>query len=114
MEVTDVRVGLVKTDSAVKAMGSFSLDGVFVVRGIRILEDKSGNTFLGFPAREKKDGSYEDIAFPLKKDLYNDISNALINEYKVQKEKQVEAKEEAKEETLTEAEAQTATKHRAR
>lgn len=90
MQVSEVRLNLLKTDNAVKAIGSFALDGAFAVRGVRVMEDKNGRNFVAFPSREKADGSYEDIAFPLSKDLYAHITGAIIEEYKAQVEKQAQ------------------------
>ena len=105
MEVSEVRLNLLKTDNAVKAIGSFSLDGAFAVRGIRVMEDKNGHNFVAFPSREKMDGSYEDIAFPLSKELYASITGAIIDEYKNQVEKQAQeqSQEQSQEQTQTEA-----------
>ena len=36
MDVSEVRLNLLKTDNAVKAIGSFALDGMFAVRGVRV------------------------------------------------------------------------------
>lgn len=88
MEVTDVRLNLLRTENAVKAIGSFSLDNAFAIRGVRVMEDKNGHNFVAFPSREKQDGSYEDIAFPLSKELYAAITGAIVDEYKKQVEKQ--------------------------
>lgn len=102
MEVKDVRVTLLNSDSGLKAIGSFSLDGAFAVRGIRIMEDKNGRNFVAFPSREKSNGEYEDIAFPLNKDLYHAITDAMINEYKSLL-SETPAKDENKETTKEEA-----------
>lgn len=82
MKVTEVRLSLINSTTAVKAIGSFTLDDVFAVRGIRVMEDKNGISFVTFPSREKQDGSYEDIAFPLSKKLYIDITEAILKEYR--------------------------------
>ena len=110
MQVSEVRLNLLKTDNAVKAIGSFALDGAFAVRGVRVMEDKNGHNFVAFPSREKQDGSYEDIAFPLSKELYASITGAIIDEYKQQVEKQEQAQnqEASKEATQTEAESAAA------
>ena len=116
MQVSEVRLNLIKTDNAVKAIGSFALDGAFAVRGVRVMEDKNGHNFVAFPSREKADGSYEDLAFPLSKELYAHITGAIIDEYKAQVEKQSQeqnqAQEASQEATQTEAasEAKTAPK----
>ena len=106
MQVSEVRLNLLKTDSAVRAIGSFALDGAFAVRGVRVMEDKKGHNFVAFPFREKQDGSYEDIAFPLSKELYASITGAVLDEYH----RQVEQKEReaAAEQTKTEEAGETA------
>lgn len=82
MNVSEVRLNLINSSTAVKAIGSFALDDAFAVRGVRVMEDKKGNHFVAFPSREKQDGSYEDIAFPLSKELYAEITGAILKEYK--------------------------------
>ena len=69
MQVTEVRLNLINSSTAVKAIGSFALDDAFAVRGVRVMEDKKGNHFVAFPSREKQDGSYEDIANLLKRSV---------------------------------------------
>ncbi|MDO5292765.1 MAG: SpoVG family protein [bacterium] len=103
MQVTEVRLNMLKTENAVKAIGSFSLDGAFAVRGVRVMEDKNGHNFVAFPSREKADGSYEDIAFPLSKELYGAITGAIIDEYKQQVEKQDQNQEQIQTEGESEA-----------
>ena len=99
MEVTDIRVNLINSDSGVKAIGSFALDGMFAVRGVRVMEDKKGRNFVAFPAREKANGEYEDIAFPLNTEFYHTLTEAIVNEYKKQldeKQSQTAAEEQSK------------------
>ena len=110
MDVSEVRLNLLKTDNAVKAIGSFALDGMFAVRGVRVLESKDGHNFVAFPSREKANGEYEDIAFPLSKELYGKITDAIINEYQAQVEKQSQdqKEEQAKDQTQTEEKKQAA------
>ncbi len=111
MQVTEVRLNLINSSTAVKAIGSFALDDAFAVRGVRVMEDKKGNNFVAFPSREKQDGSYEDIAFPLSKELYATITGAIIDEYKQlvekqsqeQKQEQAQAQEKAQTEGVKEA-----------
>ena len=98
MEVTDIRLGLATKEGGTKAFGSFSLDGAFAVRGIRVMEDKNGKNFVAFPSRAKADGEYEDIALPLSKELYHKIEDAIVAEYqKVLAEKQNESETQAAE-----------------
>ena len=114
MEVTEVRLNLLKTENAVRAIGSFSLDNSFAVRGVRVMEDKHGHKFVAFPSREKADGSYEDLAFPLSKELYASITGAILAEYQNQVEKQSQeqtqeqTQEQSQEQTQTEAKSEAA------
>lgn len=99
MEVTDVRLNLVKDMGGVKAIGSFALDGEFAVRGVRVMEDMKGHNFVAFPSREKKNGDYEDVAFALTKELYHAITEAILKEYELVKEqKETEEQTESKSE----------------
>ena len=112
MNVSEVRLNLINSTTAVKAIGSFSLDDAFAVRGVRVMEDKNGKNFVAFPSREKQDGSYEDIAFPLSKELYANITGAILKEYQqlVEKQSQEQAQEQSQEQTVAEKEAKSAPK----
>lgn len=81
MKVSEVRLTLINSETAFKAIGSFTLDEAFVVKGVRVVENKNGQNFVSFPSREKQDGTYEDVAFPLSKELYAEITGAVLNEY---------------------------------
>ena len=106
MNVSEVRLNLINSTTAVKAIGSFSLDDAFAVRGVRVMEDKNGKNFVAVPSREKQDGSYEDIAFPLSKELYANITGAILKEYQqlVEKQSQEQTQEQSQEQTQTVAE----------
>lgn len=94
MEVTDIRLSLSNREGGTKAFGSISLDGQFAIRGIRVMEDKNGKNFVAFPSRDRGNGEYEDVAFPLNKDLYHKIDDAVVAEYqKVKEEKQTQAED---------------------
>lgn len=82
MKVTEVRLNLSKSDRVVKAVGSILLDDVFAVRGIRVMEAKNEDLFVAFPSRVNPNGEFEDVAFPISKDLYSEISESVIAEYK--------------------------------
>ncbi len=114
MEVTDIRLGLATREGGTKAFGSFSLDGAFAIRGIRVMEDKNGKNFVAFPSREKSNGEYEDIAFPLSKELYHKIEDAVVAEYqKVLAEKQNESEKQSQSETEAAEQEQKATQETA-
>lgn len=113
MKVSDVRLNVLNTDNGVKAIGSFSLDNEFAIRGIRVMEDKNGRNFVAFPSRQKADGTYEDVAFPLSKELYAEVTEAILNEYK-QKVEEKQEKSKEQDETPIKDEEETTSKKKGR
>ncbi len=100
MEVTQIRMTVLDNAGATKAIGSISFNDELAVRGIRVMESGDGRKFISFPSRQRADGQYDDIAFPLTKELYHNVSDAVIKEYNTLKESADKAKEEAKDEFM--------------
>ena len=69
-----------KTDSKLKAVASFTIDGSFVVHDIKIIEDSNG-TFIAMPSRQTPDGKYKDIVHPLNTETREQISSVILAEY---------------------------------
>lgn len=63
-----------------KAFASITLNEAFVVTGLKILEGKKG-LFVTMPQTSGKDNEYFDVAFPLSKELREEITDAVIAEY---------------------------------
>ena len=83
MEVTDIKMTLMEKESSLKALATIALDNQFAVRGMRVMERSDGGIFVSFPQRQRANGEYEDIAYPLNKDLYRRITDAVVHEYNV-------------------------------
>jgi len=81
MQVTDVRLRLADSKDSAKAYGSFTLENDFVVCGIRVLENKEGQLFVGFPCKKNANGEYKDICFPMDSGLRQDITAVVLSEY---------------------------------
>lgn len=113
MEVTGIRMNLLSNAGGVKAIGSFSLDNSFAIRGMRVMEDSKGRNFVAFPSREKANGDYEDVAFPLNKDFYHKITDAIMAEFnRMRAEIANKATEQGQAETASEDQSQKETPHR--
>ncbi len=82
-EITEVRIYKAKGNGAVKAYASVSLDGEFVVKGIKILENEKG-LWVSMPSRKNKDGSYQDIFHPTNREAREKIVNAVLQAYREQ------------------------------
>lgn len=81
MQVTEVRLTKATSEDACLAYGSITLDGDFVVSGIRIVESKEGRPFVSYPSRKNQSGEYKNICFPMKKALREDIEVKVLSEY---------------------------------
>lgn len=89
MKITDVRVRKVETDSKMKAVASITIDDVFVVHDIKVIEGEKG-LFIAMPSRKATDGEYRDIAHPINSTTRENIQNIILNKYQ-----EVMAQEEA-------------------
>ena len=81
MQVTKVRLTKAPDSDSCLAYGSITLDGDFVVCGIRVLKTKEGNLFVGYPSKQNNKGEYKDICFPMARSLREDISVKVLSEY---------------------------------
>lgn len=81
MQITNVRVTHL-TNSSTLALASITFDDVFVVSGLKVMySSKNDNLFVSMPSRKNKDNEYKDICFPINKDLRNEITNKVLQQY---------------------------------
>ena len=64
MEITEVRVFPVNDEERLKAYATITIDYVFLIRDLRVINGKAG-LFVAMPSCKMKDGSFKDIAHPL-------------------------------------------------
>ena len=87
MKITNVRVRVVeKENSKMRGFASVTLDDMFAVHDIRILEGDNG-LFLAMPSKQIGEGEYKDIAHPINQEARQMFSDAIIEEYKKELEK---------------------------
>lgn len=79
MEIT-ARLYKRENEGAVKARGSICLNQMIVIEGIRVIEGKNG-LFASMPSRQKQDGTYADVAFPITKEAREAISTVVLEAY---------------------------------
>ena len=86
MKITEVRIRKVKKDdSKLKAVASITIDDVFVVHDIKVIDSNDGN-FIAMPSRKTPDGEYKDIVHPLNTETREMIRNIILAEYEKVKE----------------------------
>ncbi|AWZ49606.1 septation regulator SpoVG [Hathewaya limosa] len=96
MQITDVRIRKISTDSKMKAIVSVTFDGEFVVHDIKVIEGKNG-LFIAMPSRKTPNGEFKDITHPINTDTRQKIQDAILSEYE-----RVKSQISADENTLSE------------
>jgi stage V sporulation protein G len=90
MEITEVRVfPVAHRDERLLAFATIILEASFVVRDLRIIRGNTG-LFVAMPSRKRSDGTYSDVAHPLKPELRKTIEEKVIGEYHSEMERQKE------------------------
>jgi len=64
MNITDIRVRKLKGNGKMKAVVSITIDDVFVIHDIKVIDGEKG-TFIAMPSKKVLDGRYKDIAHPI-------------------------------------------------
>ena len=80
MEITEIRITL-RDDDKLKAFASITLDGMIVIRGLKIIEGANG-TFVAMPSRRRKDGTFQDVAHPINRDTREWLEGEVVTAYK--------------------------------
>lgn len=82
MNITDVRVRKVSKEGKMKAIVSITIDEVFVVHDIKVIEGDKG-LFIAMPSRKTADGEYRDIAHPINSDTRVRIQQIILDSYEI-------------------------------
>ena len=81
MTITDVRVRKVLKEGKLKAVVSITIDDVFVVHDIKVVDGDKG-LFIAMPSRKVSDDRYEDIAHPINAETRKMFEDKILEEYK--------------------------------
>lgn len=82
MNITDIRIRQVVSESKMRAIVSITIDEVFVIHDIKIIEGDKG-LFIAMPSKKASDGSYKDIAHPINSDTRDSIQNKILERYAI-------------------------------
>lgn len=80
MKITDVRIRKLRDDGKMKAVVSITLDDIFVVHDIKIIEGQNG-LFVAMPSRKVGEGDYRDIAHPINQETRTMLQDVIFAEY---------------------------------
>ena len=80
MNITDVRVRKIAKEGKMKAVVSITLDNVFVVHDIKVIEGEKG-MFIAMPSKKASDGEYRDIAHPINSETRDHMQKVILGAY---------------------------------
>lgn len=80
MLITDVRIKKIEDVNRLKAIAEITIDGVFVVHELRIIEGQNG-LFVAMPSRQVGENQYKDIAHPINPETRKMIEDVVIKAY---------------------------------
>ncbi len=80
MQITDVRVRKITKEGKMRAVVSITLDDVFVIHDIKVIEGEKG-MFIAMPSKKSNDGEYRDIAHPINSETREAIQNIILDSY---------------------------------
>ena len=80
MQVTDVRVRLVASDTRLRGVVTITFDDAFVVHDIRVIEGENG-IFVAMPSKKMPNGGFRDIAHPIHQEMRKHVEDAIIKAY---------------------------------
>ena len=80
MNITDVRVRKVARSGKMKAVVSITIDDVFAVHDIKVIEGDKG-LFIAMPSRKAADGEYKDIAHPINSETRNELQELILQKF---------------------------------
>lgn len=77
--ITEIRI-TPKEDGALRAFATITLNNSFVVRGLKVIEGSKGR-FVAMPSRQRRDGSYQDIAHPITKPFRSYMETSVLQAF---------------------------------
>ncbi len=81
VEFTDIRVFRMKnSDGKIRAFVNVTIDGEFVVHGIKVMENEKG-LWVAMPSQRSALGEYNDIFHPITKEARVRLIEAVVSAY---------------------------------
>ena len=66
------------------AMASLTIGGCFAVRGVKVVQGRNG-PFVSMPQAKDGKGEYQDVCFPISKEVREQVSMLVLDKYNAQK-----------------------------
>ncbi len=79
-----LRLHRLNGESSLKAFCDVSFAGVFIVKGLKVVEGKNG-LFVSMPSEQGKDGKWYNTAHPLTKEFRESLNEVVLQAYETEK-----------------------------
>ncbi|MCR5655114.1 MAG: septation regulator SpoVG [Lachnospiraceae bacterium] len=80
MNITDVQVRRIMQEGKMKAVVSITIDDVFVVHDIKVIDGEKG-LFIAMPSKKVADGEYRDVAHPITSETRRLLQDRILKAY---------------------------------
>ncbi|MBN2373417.1 septation regulator SpoVG [bacterium] len=79
MEVTNIKIFRVNGEK-LKAYASVVFDDSFMIRDLKVISGSNG-LFVAMPNKRGRDGTYRDIAHPIKQEMRDFLEQSILKAY---------------------------------
>lgn len=80
MQITDVRIRKIETEGKLKAVVSITIDDVFVVHDVKLIEGEQGR-FIAMPSKKTANYEFKDVAHPINTKTRQEMQETVIAAY---------------------------------
>ena len=81
LNITEIRIHILgKEDTNLRAYASITIEGSFVIHGIKVIEGERG-LFVGMPRRRREDGSSQDVCHPINNATRHQLEERILASY---------------------------------
>ena len=80
MKITDVRVKKVEGQNRLRAIVSITIDDVFVVHELCVIEG-TNSLFVAMPSKQNKQGEFKDLAHTIDTTVRREIDKIVLEAY---------------------------------
>lgn len=80
MQITDVRVRKLTKEGKMKAVVSITLDDMFVIHDIKVIEGEKG-LFVAMPSKQSGNGEFRDVAHPINAETRELVQRLILQGY---------------------------------
>ncbi|MDE5619605.1 MAG: septation regulator SpoVG [Ruminococcus sp.] len=105
MEITDVKIRKIMSESRLRAVVSITVDDMFAVHDIKVVQGDE-RLFVAMPSRKDENGIFRDIVHPISPSARKLFEENILEAYEKQLAMIEAEKEEVSEETEVETEAE--------